>query len=123
QLKHRFYTPALLARILIEEQLPAVVGIQNIPLPPGVGAVRLSPDGRSLTMQLSNRGGGLGRVVVRVNHREIQATSRGPVVDSAAQQATLTVPLDEAVTRSDGRNVIEIRAFDARQLIASRGFQ
>ncbi len=62
QLKQRFYTPGLLARILHQESLPDVKGIQTVRLFPEVQYRPVAAGSAKLQVRLINRGGGLGRV-------------------------------------------------------------
>lgn len=120
QLKSSFYTPGLLRRIMRHEQLPDVSGgIQRVKLCPEVTA-REPRDGK-LEIHLRNRGGGIGRVVVKVNGRDLLADARGPSPDPNAATADLNVNLAGAVLAPDGKNMIEIIAYDTTRKIASRG--
>ena len=121
QLKQRFYTPGLLARVVGGGTTPNVATIQNIPIPPEVEPASISPGALSLPLTITNRGGGIGRVVVRVNGREIPSSIEANSIDAAAKQAHVTVHLDQAVAQPDGANRVEINAFDKEDLVSSRG--
>jgi WD40 repeat protein len=121
QLKQRFYTPGLLARVVGGGITPNVATIRNIPIPPEVEPASVAPGTLNLPVTITNRGGGIGRVVVRVNGREIPASIQGQTIDAAAKQARVTVHLSEAIPRPDGANSVEINAFDKEDLVSSRG--
>jgi WD40 repeat protein len=121
QLKQRFYTPNLFARILKGEPLPEVASIQTIKLFPSVDVAPPAAGSTRLNVKLTNRGGGIGRVAVRVNGKEISQDIRGPGTDPAAASAALSVDLAGAVRTVDGQNSIEVVAYDALNLLSSRG--
>jgi WD40 repeat protein len=121
QLKNRFYTPGLLGRAIAGERLPAVRELQSIPLAPEVEANQLVPNARELVVRLNNQGGGIGRVAVKVNGRLLPGGSRGERPDPQAASALVRIPLDGVTRTIDGNNVIEVAAYDASGMVASRG--
>jgi len=73
ELKERFYTPNLLGRTLgfDLDPLPRVAGLNTLELWPNI-EVTEPREGQSVaTIHLTDRGGGIGRVVVKVNGSEI----------------------------------------------------
>ena len=125
QLKQRFYTPGLLARVLQGERLPEVASIQTVKLFPAIMVHPLAPGDKRLELTLTNRGGGIGRVVIKVNGREISTEGRGasadPKVDPKAATARLSIDLRGAPLAFDGKNTIEIVAYDAAGMLCNRG--
>ena len=120
QLKQRFYTPGLLGRIIRGEELPNVSGaLQQVSLFPEV-SVKRPVDGK-IEITLKNRGGGLGRVVVKVNGRELSEDARPPGMNPNAPTATFLVDLANATLDKDGRNNIQVVAYDAGKVVSSRG--
>lgn len=83
--------------------------------PPAVGQ-------SSATISLSNRGGGIGKVVVHVNGKELLADARGPKPDPDAKSATLQVDLATASNLVPGkRNRVVVVAYNAEGFLSSRG--
>ncbi len=120
QLKARFYTPNLLARILgfNREPLPRVAGLDQLQPWPAV-QVRPPQGGQTSAMlELTDRGGGVGRVVVKVNGREIPLNTRGAPVQSGRP---VTLDLSSAQLAADGKNTIEVIAYDGSNVVAGRG--
>ena len=122
QLKSRFYTPNLLGRALgfSAEPLPRVAGLNDLSLWPAVQVQEPAPGQSVATIRLMDRGGGIGRVVVKVNGREIPMAARG-----AAIQADTPIPLDlsAAELAANGNNTIEVVAYGKANLVAARGVQ
>ena len=121
QLKQRFYTPGLLARIWRGERLPEIAGsLKNVGLVPGVQIEPPAAGSAEATVRLTNRGGGIGKVVVRVNGRELPGGTRGVTPDANAESAEVKVNLAGATLLPTGRNVIEVFAENGEGLLRSR---
>ena len=120
QLKTRFYTPNLLARILgnSSEPLPRVAGLAELLPWPEVEVKGPGAGQSTATIRLTDRGGGIGRVVVKVNGREIPLSLRGGAI-----QAGTPVPVDLSAAQlaAGGGNTIEVIAYDRANLVAGRG--
>jgi WD40 repeat protein len=121
QLKQRFYTPRLLARIRRGESLPSVAGLNNVKLVPGVEVKAPAAGSTDATVRLTNRGGGIGHVIVKVNGREVPAATRGSVVDQNAPTVQLSLNLAGAALSPTGKNVIEVFAENFDGVIRTRG--
>ncbi len=120
QLKSRFYTPNLLGRALgfNNEPLPKVVGLGDVRLWPEVQLTPPEPGKTVATMRLTDRGGGVGRVVVKVNGREIPLATRGVSIRAGR---SIPIDLSGAPLAADGRNTVEVVAYDKDNLVAARG--
>ena len=123
QLKERYYDPGLLAKYMgfNKEPLRQVAAFTDVKLFPV--AEFDAPAGKStqLTLNLTNRGGGIGKVQVFVNGKELLADARGPKPDSDAQQATLTVDLAGAPVLPGQPNQITVVTWNAEGYLSSRG--
>ena len=123
QFKDRYYEPRLLAKILgfNDEPLRDVSSYSALQLQP---AVTLRREGDLFFVDLENRGGGLGPVIVLLNGKELMADARSGAVSPTAASATLP-PID---VRGDPRvlpgasNRIEVIAYNADGHVRSRGF-
>jgi WD40 repeat protein len=118
QLKNRFYTPRLLGRVWQGERLPGVTGLRNVGMTPTITIIEPRLNDTLLELTLDNRGGGLGRVVVKVNGRELPDQYRPR--DAQAASARVVVDLSSAVRRPDGENDLEVIAYDAKEVVATR---
>ena len=81
QLKERYYDPGLLAKHLklSREPLRSVEGLGSVRLHPQTELVAPDPGDPkgTLGITLTDRGGGIGRVVVKINGKEVAADARG----------------------------------------------
>ncbi len=102
-MKQRFYTPGLFARVLKGEKLPDVGSIQTIKLFPRLEVQAPPPGSTRLSVKLTNRGGGIGRVVVKVNGKELAFHAPGPRIDPNAPTEQFSIDLTGAVRSADGR--------------------
>ena len=117
QLKSRFYTPDLLGRTLgfNAEPLPRVVGLNHLQLWPTIQVQGPAPGQLGASIRVTDRGGGIGRVVVKVNGREIPLATRGAPVRS---DVPIAIDLSGAQLAANGANTIEAMAYDKDNLIA-----
>ncbi len=123
QLKERYYTPRLLAKILAfdQEPLPDVEGLQFVHLFPRVEYQAPAPGSTQLSLHLANRGGGMGRVQVLVNGKEVITDARGANLDPQAASAELQVDLAGAPLKPGEPNTIEVIVWNAAGYLSSRG--
>jgi uncharacterized caspase-like protein len=122
QLKQRFYTPGLLARIGRSEKLPEIAGsLKDVKLVPGVEVQPPAPGSLEATVRLTNRSGGIGKVIVKVNGRELPTATRGETPDPNAKSVELKLNLEGATRTPTGENVIEVSADNGDGVIRSRG--
>ena len=127
QLKERYHEPGLLAKLMgfNKEPLRDVTAFDAPVLYPDVKLAAPTKDSGRLGINLTNRGGGIGRVVVKVNGKEIAADARGPGHDPDAEQLSLQVelPSDHRLLVPGEENVIEVQAVNAEGYLRSRGLK
>ena len=124
QLKDRYYEPGLLAKVMgfNKEPLRNVETFADPKLHPSVKLAAPTKDNPSLGITLTNRGGGIGRVVVKVNGKELIADARGPQPDAEAAQLALSIDLKNNPLVVPGKsNKIEVFAYNAEGYLSSRG--
>jgi len=123
QLKERYYEPGLLAKKLgfNKEPLRDVPAFQSVSLFPEAEAQPPAPGSTKLSVKLTNRGGGIGRVQVLVNGKEVLADARGPAPDPDAQQATVTVDLAGAPVIPGKPNRIQVVTWNKEGYLSSLG--
>jgi WD40 repeat protein len=121
QLKERYYVPALLARILGFDNRPLeqVTALDRVTLFPDVRVGALPAAATRLTIQLTDRGGGIGKVRVLVNRKEFVADAR--VAKAGADTATLVVDLAQAPALAGEPNRIEVISWNEEGYLSSRG--
>ena len=122
QLKDRYYEPGLLAKLLSfnKGSLRDVQAFDHVDLTPEVKAPNTVPaDGK---LPLTNWGGGIGRVQVFVNGKELLADARGPKPDPTAKSAALTVDVSHAPGLIPGKpNTVRVVTWNAQGYLSSRG--
>ena len=129
QLKDRYYEPGLLAKVMgfNKEPLRDVAAFTDPKLHPEVKLTLPEKNGPTkdaptLGVSLVNRGGGIGRVVVRINGKELSADARGPQPDQDAKQLELSINLQDSPLVVPGKsNKIEVFAYNAEGYLSSRG--
>ncbi|MGH9971214.1 MAG: caspase family protein [Pyrinomonadaceae bacterium] len=126
QLKERYYEPGLLAKILgfNHEPLRDVSKFENPRLGPDVGYDPLAKGSSNLTVSLTNRGGGIGRVQVFVNGKEFLADARDEKLkqNPNVEGATLKIDLSKATGAITGKdNDVRVVAWNVENYISSRG--
>ncbi len=126
QLKDRYFDPGLLAKKigLSAQPLRDVELLDDLKLHPRVELTPPGTDSRKAVVRLTNRGGGLGRVVVRLNGKEFTADARPPGFDPQARDASIAIDLTSDPRLIPGEiNRIEVAAFNAQGNLSSRGIQ
>ena len=122
QLKERYYEPGLLAKILgfNKEALRDVAALAGVRPPPAVSQATVE-GGKRLALTLAARGGGIGRVQVFVNGKELTADARGPRPDADAKDAKLVVDLTAAHAVPGRPNRVEVVTWNAEGYLSGRG--
>jgi WD40 repeat protein len=128
QLKDRYYDPSLLAKYLklSREPLRSVDGLGSVRLHPSVDLAAPAPGDPkgTLGITLTDRGGGIGRVVVKINGKEVAADARGLAADTDLRHevARLAIPLAGDPRLIPGAaNRIEVLAYNLDGSLRSRG--
>jgi WD40 repeat protein/uncharacterized caspase-like protein len=123
QLKERYYEPKLFAKLMgfSHEPLRDVSAFTEVQLPPGVAFEWLEKGGTKLQLKLTNRGGGIGRVQVFVNDKEVVADARGANFEASAKQATVIVDLTNTSMLAGKANQIRIVTWNEDGYLSSRG--
>ncbi len=125
QLKERYYDPGLLAKYMgfNKEPLRKVEKFREVKLHPEVTVAEVKPGDKKLMLKLTNRGGGIGRVQVFVNGKELRADARGPKTDIDVQQSTLDVDLNSPFVIPGKPNRITVVTWNAEGYLSSRGLE
>ncbi len=122
QIKERFYEPGLLAKVLgyNEDPIRKVQGTGNIKIFPKVSA-SIDPKTGKLAIDLTNQGGGIGKLKIFINGKEIADDSRSPGASSTAQKDTVNFNLAGHPYLVPGKNTVEVKALNAEGYLISRG--
>jgi WD40 repeat protein len=126
QLKERYYEPGLLSKVLGYNREPVrdVSKFENPKLNPAVEYQLSSTGPATLTVKLTNRGGGIGRVQIFVNDKEFLSDARDEQLRRKpnVETATLNIDLSKAISAIRGRqNEVRIVAWNVENYISSRG--
>ena len=123
QLKQRYYEPRLLNKLLgfNKEPLRKVDAFTNLAMHPDAEALGDVDESGNLQIRLKNRGGGIGRVQVFVNDKELLADARGSRPDVNAKEATITLKLGGAPVTPGKRNRIRVVAWNQEGYLSGRG--
>ena len=125
QLKERYYDPGLLAKYLgfNKEPLRQVAAFTDVKLFPDVAVTQVDTKKPRMNVALTNRGGGIGRVVVLVNGKELSSDARPRgAADSETKKLDLQLDLSNDPRLVPGRkNTVEVLAYNAEGYLSSRG--
>ena len=124
QLKNRYYEPRLLAKIMgfNKEPLRDAKEFTAPKLYPQVELTAPTGEHPTLVIRLTDRGGGVGPVVVKINGKELTADARGGGARPDAGKMELDVGLGNDPRLKPGeQNVIEVSAFNSEGYLRSRG--
>jgi len=124
QLKDRYYEPGLLSKILgiQKESVRDVQAFSEVALYPELSLQAPTADRTTLDIKLRNRGGGLGRVWVAINGKEIATDARGTGFDSTADEASIAVDVvDHPYIIAGADNSIEVKVYNSEGYLVSRG--
>jgi WD40 repeat protein len=126
QLKERYYDPGLLAKHLgfAKEPLRKVSAFMLPKLYPLVTLQAPTAKNQALSIKLKDRGGGIGRVVVKINGKEVTSDARGDRADSKSSSMKLEVPLEDDPRIAPGEtNFLEVEVYNAEGYLRSRGMK
>ncbi len=129
QLRDHYYDPHLLPKHLgLAEQggrklYPRpVTAVNEIEVAPDVHVEAPRVGDTHLDVTVRNRGGGIGRIVILVNGKEVRAIARGEQVAPDAAEARFSHDLAGDSRVIPGRpNVVQVEAYSAEGRLLSRG--
>ncbi len=123
QMKERYYEPNLFAKLMgfSRDPLRDVSAFTDVELPPGVAYEWLEKSDTKLQLNLTNRGGGIGRVQILVNGKEVIEDARPANFDSTVKHATFIADLAKAPLLAGKANQIRIVTWNKEGFLSSRG--
>lgn len=122
QLKHTYFDPGLLAKILgfsNESRLVPTVNAADVQPYPLVSCDAPSKDDGLLIVKLKDRGGGIGRVEVKLNGKLLNQEMVPRTADKPGTEELVIVDLSRLPVRLNQENKISIRAFEKRNVVSS----
>lgn len=123
QLKDRYYEPGLLKKILglSNEPMRKSQGLNNIKLYPRINLSDPNKDNGMLAINLTNQGGGIGRVKIWINGKEASSDLRDANFNPDAETTSLTYNLNNhPYLKGNELNRIEVRAYNTEEYLASQ---
>ncbi|MDQ1353209.1 MAG: hypothetical protein QG657_3515, partial [Acidobacteriota bacterium] len=128
QLKERYYEPGLFSKIMgiNKEPLRDVEKFTDVKLFPDVVLSKPTSANPDFTIRLINRGGGIGRVVVKINGKELTNDARNPQQRATpnANEHIIKLPLAGDPRLKPGEeNEIEVQAFNEEDYLRSIGVE
>jgi hypothetical protein len=122
QLKDIYYEPGLWKKVMEGEKLREVKTLDiTLPLYPLISKASINSDGM-LNIELTNQGGGIGPVSIRINGKEVSADARGEDIDPDAESAILKFNVSKSPLLLPGdSNEVEIYAYNKDGFLVSRG--
>ncbi len=121
QLKAAYYQPGLLAILLglSEEQLSPIIKLTEVQPYPDVVFAAPEAGSTQLNIKLTNGGGGIGRVQVKLNNTEVYEDARGSSFDPKQAAATLKLDLAGPALMPGKPNQIQVVAWNADGYLSS----
>ena len=123
QLKDQYWEPGLLAKLLLLNKEPFVTNTEafnDVKLFPKIEYDMPAPGSTKLTLKLTNRGGGIGKVQVKVNNTEVYEDARGPGFDANKNEAIIPIDFANAPIVRGQTNTIQVTAWNVDGYLSSR---
>ena len=130
QLKERYYEPQLLRKLLAstntllgpsDEPLRDVPTLAEVDLYPAMELLPRDPSDPHIRVRLTDRGGGIGRVVISVNGKEVASDARSGSCDPAASEHLIEIDLSDCpLVRPGEPNVCDVRVHNVAGYLVSR---
>ena len=124
QLKERYYQPGLWGKVMggdADPTLRDVAAFGDVALYPEVEVVAPAPGDTKLTVRLTRRSGGYGRVEVKVGETNLTGDARPRGLDGDAATQTFTVDLAGSNISAGQKVPIEVVAWNRDGDVRSRG--
>jgi WD40 repeat protein len=124
QLKERYYDPGLLAKYLgfNKEALRDVAAFDSVKLYPEIVITQKDAKKPVMDVALTSRGGGIGKVAVLLNGKELTGDARPRGADAGAAKLSVQLDLSNDPRLVPGqKNKVEVLAYNAEGYLCSRG--
>ena len=119
QLKDRYWLPGLWEKVMNGEELPEVRGMNELKLQPKVEFGEL--ENGNLSIELTKRDGGYGKVSIFINGKEVINDARGNDIDSSKAKLTILYSIKDHPYLINGENEIMVKASSADGFVQGRG--
>ena len=122
QLKDKYWEPGLFAKMMNDEQLRSVDAIdKELKLWPEVSEFEFKENYEKVTVSVENKGGGIGKLQIFLNGKEMTADARDGKIDPKQKTATITVDIKNHPYLVDGENKLEVITWNEAGTLSSSG--
>ena len=122
QLKDKYWEPGLFEKVMKGEQLRSVTSIdKQLKLWPEVTDLTFSENYGKLSVSLKNQGGGIGKVQIFLNGKEMIADARGTTIKPDQGNGKFDVNLKDHPYLVNGENKISIVTWNSDGTLSSPG--
>jgi len=124
QLKDRYFEPGLWEKMLgySDEPLRKARGLNTIESYPDIQLTPPQENNGKLGINLQNRGGGIGKVKIWINGKEVSTDARDPGMNPDAERIRLDYTvMNHPFLKSGDLNIIEVKASNKDDYLTSRG--
>jgi len=119
QLKDRYWLPGLWEKVMSGATLPSVRGMSELKLQPEVEIQNITKD--HVTIHLTKRDGGYGKVTFFINGKEAISDIRPSDMDYTLSDQTITVSIKDHPFLLAGENEISVKASSEDGFVQGRG--
>lgn len=123
QLKDRYFEPKIIQKKLGLEIEPIrdIRSIDDMELYPKINLIQPSKNDGKLGIKLINQGGGIGRILIWINGKEITTDARGKGVDPDASEALVSYDIiNHPFLRKGELNKIVVKSYNKGGYLISR---
>ncbi len=122
QLKEKYWEPGLFEKIMKGEQLRSVASIdKELKLWPEVTDLTFSQNYEKLTVSLKNQGGGIGKVQVFLNGKELISDARGTSIKPDQGNGKFDINIKDHPYLLNGENSITVVTWNSDGTLSSPG--
>ena len=122
QLKEKYWEPGLFEKVMNGEQLRSVASIdKELKLWPEVTDLTFSQNYEKLTVSLKNQGGGIGKVQVFLNGKEMISDARGTAIKPDQGNGRFDVNIKDHPYLLNGENSISVVTWNSDGTLSSPG--
>lgn len=119
QLKDRYWLPGLWGKVMKGEKLPDVRKMSELKLQPEVDIKKITDN--SVTVHLTKRGGGYGKVTLFINGKEAIKDIRPSDMDYFKKEQTITISIKNHPYLLNGENKFTVKASSKDGFVQGRG--
>lgn len=117
QLKERYWQPGLYQMVMQGQPLRDISGMDELKLQPEVNVEEIRDN--ILTIHLTKREGGYGKISIKINDKEIIEDARPQNFDLSKEKQTISINLKQHLLPGI-ENLISVKAWDSEDYVSSK---